>query len=163
LEFVDYSSIKEGPKKMQAFKGPKLLIRRIVNRQLRIMATYSDGDFAVKKDVYVFKPKNEETEPFALLAILNSTLISFLLTKGSSSARKDDFTQITLNDIRKIGIPLITNEMKKGVNDKVSQILTAKQHDPQANTAALEQEMDRLVYALYGLSAEEIAVVEGNT
>jgi adenine-specific DNA-methyltransferase len=31
-----------------------------------------------------------------------------------------------------------------------------------ANTSALEREIDQLVYKLYGLTEEEIAIVEGN-
>ena len=31
----------------------------------------------------------------------------------------------------------------------------------QANTSALEKRIDEMVYALYGLTPEEIAVVEG--
>lgn len=36
-----------------------------------------------------------------------------------------------------------------------------KQSDPTADTSAQEAEIDRLVYALYGLSEEEIRIVEG--
>lgn len=36
-----------------------------------------------------------------------------------------------------------------------------KKADPQADTGAWETEIDRLVYELYGLSEEEIKVVEG--
>lgn len=39
--------------------------------------------------------------------------------------------------------------------------LAAKAADPAADIAALEAEIDRLVCHLYGLTAEEIAVVEG--
>jgi len=38
---------------------------------------------------------------------------------------------------------------------------TAKSVDPQADTSALEGEIDQLVYQLYGLSQEEIYIVEG--
>ena len=38
---------------------------------------------------------------------------------------------------------------------------TAKQADPSADTSALESEIDRLVYELYGLSEEEVRIVEG--
>jgi len=41
-----------------------------------------------------------------------------------------------------------------------NQILTLKKSDPQADTSALETEIDRMVYDLYGLTAEEIAIVE---
>ena len=45
----------------------------------------------------------------------------------------------------------------------VNRILSAKQADPSANTGALELRIDRLVYKLYGLTDEEIAVVEGRS
>jgi len=44
---------------------------------------------------------------------------------------------------------------------EVDRILAAKERDPEADTAALEREIDRLVYELYGLTEEEIAIVEG--
>ena len=43
----------------------------------------------------------------------------------------------------------------------MSQILALKQKDPQADTSALERQIDQMVYKLYGLTAEEIAIVEG--
>ncbi|MFN3533709.1 MAG: hypothetical protein ACK41Q_14600 [Candidatus Brocadia sp.] len=44
----------------------------------------------------------------------------------------------------------------------VDQILAAKKKDPNANTSALEQEIDEMVYKLYGLTEEEIAIVDGD-
>ena len=41
------------------------------------------------------------------------------------------------------------------------QILAAKKKDPSADTSALERQIDEMVYALYGLTPEEIAIVEG--
>jgi len=43
----------------------------------------------------------------------------------------------------------------------VDQIMAAKRANPKADTSALEREIDRLVYALYGLTAAEVALVEG--
>jgi hypothetical protein len=45
----------------------------------------------------------------------------------------------------------------------VERTLTTRQDDPEADTTALEQEIDRLVYQLYDLTPEEIAVVEEST
>ena len=42
----------------------------------------------------------------------------------------------------------------------VDQILDAKHTDPDADTTGLENEIDHLVYALYDLTPEEIAIVE---
>ena len=43
----------------------------------------------------------------------------------------------------------------------VDKILAAKKENPQADTSAWEKEIDALVYVLYGLTAEEIKMVEG--
>ena len=40
-------------------------------------------------------------------------------------------------------------------------ILAAKAQNPAADVSALEAEIDQRVYALYGLTAEEIKIVEG--
>jgi hypothetical protein len=43
----------------------------------------------------------------------------------------------------------------------VDQILSTKKSNPTADTCALENEIDQLVYELYGLTEEEIKIVEG--
>ena len=43
----------------------------------------------------------------------------------------------------------------------VKQILEKKRLNPNADTSASEQEIDRLVYKLYNLTDEEIEIVEG--
>jgi hypothetical protein len=43
----------------------------------------------------------------------------------------------------------------------VDRILAPKQRDAGADVSALEREIDELVYALYGLTPEEIELVEG--
>jgi hypothetical protein len=158
-DFVNYSKIKEGPKSFNTFNGKKVLIRRIVNRQLRIMATISDSSMAFKKDVYLFFPYEPGLTEF-LVGILNSKLISFILTFGSASARKDDFTQITLNDIRKIGIPPYTEKDVRLLTEKVTSILAIKKADIDADRLEIEAEIDQLVYQLYNLTPEEVELIE---
>ena len=59
----------------------------------------------------------------------------------------------------------IFKKAKKSVIDtrleKVTQIIAAKEVDSNANTADLENEIDKLVYDLYDLTDDEIAIVEG--
>ena len=45
----------------------------------------------------------------------------------------------------------------------VERIPAAKKRDPGADTTALEREIDQLVYKLYDLTPEEIAIVEEST
>ena len=63
-----------------------------------------------------------------------------------------------IRDIQQFAIP---NAPEQNIERLVDQILSAKQSDPGADTTALEREIDRLVYALYGLTEAEIAIVEG--
>lgn len=43
------------------------------------------------------------------------------------------------------------------------QILTSKQKDPNADTSALEKQIDQMVYKLYSLTPEEIEIVENSS
>jgi hypothetical protein len=45
----------------------------------------------------------------------------------------------------------------------VERTLVSRQRDPDTDTAALWQEIDQLVYNLYDLTLEEIAIVEEYT
>ena len=46
---------------------------------------------------------------------------------------------------------------------RVERILSAMRRHVGADVSALEREIDKLVYALYGLTPEEIKLVEGAT
>ena len=45
----------------------------------------------------------------------------------------------------------------------VDQILAAKKENPQVDTREMEQQIDLLVYHLYGLTYEEVLIVDHET
>ena len=49
---------------------------------------------------------------------------------------------------------------RKKLAELAEKIIAQKRANPAADTAALEAEIDQLVYALYDLTPEEIALVE---
>lgn len=60
-------------------------------------------------------------------------------------------------------LPLVCGtELDNNIILKVDQILSFKKDNPEADTTALEREIDFMVYALYGLSEEEIGIVENS-
>lgn len=67
---------------------------------------------------------------------------------------------VGIYEINSIPIKLSTNQQP--IILLVNQILEAKQANPQADTSALEAQIDQLVYELYGLTQEEIDIIEGN-
>ena len=56
-------------------------------------------------------------------------------------------------------IPSATQSQKTEITGLVDEILTVKKENSNADTAALETQIDVLVYRLYSLTDEEIAVV----
>jgi hypothetical protein len=58
-------------------------------------------------------------------------------------------------------LPAHNADQQKQIAKLAERILAAKAKDADADVSALEQEIDELVYALYGLTAEEIELVEG--
>lgn len=88
------------------FYGPggKVLIRRIINRQDRLMATYTDKSLVFTKDINPFLPRNTQLDAFYLLSLINSKLLSYLYINRSGIATKDDFRQTTLTALRQLPI-----------------------------------------------------------
>lgn len=139
---------------------PKILIRRIINRQNRLSVGFTEERMVFKKDINPFICIDKRFSSKFLLGILASKLISFIYIKMSSIALKDDFRQTTLGELRNLPVPLVNTTKQKTVIDIVDQILDRKKSDPNTNTSSLETEIDRLVYELYGLTEEEIRIVE---
>ncbi len=93
-----------------------------------------------------------------LLGILNSSVVLWLF--GKVLARlQGDFYEPSALFMEKIPIPKA--EANQSIEKLVTRILAIKRKDTTANTSIMEREIDQEVYRLYGLTDEEIAVVEG--
>ena len=90
-----------------------------------------------------------------LLGVLNSTYAIRLL----SDIRGGDY-HIYPEHIRNLPIPLVSAEQQAPIIALVDTILSKKQQNPGADTAAEESAIDNLVYQLYGLTEDEIKMVE---
>ena len=95
-----------------------------------------------------------------LLGILNSSVIEYYLRQ---SVVKLGAGSMSLSKVFIEQIPIIkvSPEILRKIENLTEQIIFAKKDNLQADTADLEREIDLLVYELYGLSEEEISVVEG--
>jgi hypothetical protein len=101
-----------------------------------------------------------------LCALLNSPVLDFFLKRVSTTFHGGYFAA-NKQFIEKIPIPTLnlSDAAEQAKHDAivglVTRILAAKKADPVAGTPALEREINRMVYELYGLTKEEIAIVEG--
>ncbi|MBI2909750.1 MAG: N-6 DNA methylase [Chloroflexi bacterium] len=161
---------------------PKLLVRRVVNRQDRLMATYEKKRLLFKKDVNPFAVTDSEWNALFVLGLLNSSLISYLYVNTSTIATKDDFRQTTLAELRRLPIRRIdfNSPDDKQMHDRLVALvermleshkrLAAKGEVHDEERAGLEHaialtdaEIDNLVYDLYELTEEERKLVEGGS
>ncbi len=129
--------------------------------------SYSSCFCYVCPGVFINAPANlltsESDEIKYLLACMNSKIFTWEFANlgiplGYAFEWKKQYVEL-------IHVPLITNEnqhIAMQIEEIVDQILAAKQADPDADTSHLESEIDRLVYGLYGLTDDEIAIVEGS-
>ena len=140
----------------------KILIRRIVNRQDRLTVGYTDERIVFKKDINPFIIQDNSFDTKYVLSVLASKFISYFYVNISSIALKDDFRQTTLTELRELFIPRLSNEEQQPFITKAIEILALKQENSKADTTVLESEIDQMVYKLYGLTAEEIIIVENS-
>ena len=70
------------------------------------------------------------------------------------------FAEIKVIYVERLPLPKCTRKEQDEVASLARQILAAKRADAGADTSALEAEIDRHVYALYGLTPAEIKIVE---
>ncbi|MGN6601476.1 MAG: class I SAM-dependent DNA methyltransferase [Ginsengibacter sp.] len=105
----------------------------------------------------VFLPTDDKS----LLAILNSKIVWYFL-KSICVIRSGGYIEVKPQYFEQIPIPKITEYQKTELTELVDQIINSLKTDSSADTTDLENQIDQLVYQLYGLTEEEIKIVEDN-
>ena len=137
-------------------EGPRIWTRRIVSRANRLMSALTCDEFVVKKDIYLTKPNFDDAQKLAaLLAMLNSSLMSFLYLSRSTAAVKDDFRQVTLSGLREL--PIIFPDAKAMV--ELAQLVQSREKQ-ENNVADLERRIDAIIYRTYGVTDAEQKAIE---
>ena len=95
-----------------------------------------------------------------LCAILNSALITWFI-QNTALTTGLDLTQWKRLVVESLPIAKIFTANQSPFIDLVDHILTLKTADQNADVSELESEIDQIVYLLYGLTNDEIAIVEG--
>ena len=135
----------------------KIMLQRTRNESLpiRIVATLDNTGVYGMEGIYFIFPKHSEDSLRYLLGILNSKLINYLFaTKFLNLAIKAEY-------VKQIRIPTANVEKQTQMENLVNQVLERKQNA--RDTSTLESEIDLLVYHLYGLTYDEVLIVDPET
>ncbi len=147
------------PRRKKLFEEPKILIRQTASK---IMAAFDEEQwYCLKSGIIIQIPNGSDLSYKYLLGLLNSSLIDFLYNDLVNESNRI-FPEVKPIQLFKLPIKNASIEKQKTFINKVDEILCLKSQDSKADTTDLEQEIDAMVYELYGLSKEEIMIVKGN-
>ena len=162
-QWLQYGKHLAETRYLELFTCEKIIIREITGTYPKcINASYFNETFLFNcSNIAVIKREKQTYALKYILGILNSTAISYYFKKKTAKAERKLFPKIILKDLRKFPIPIATAEQQKPIIELVDKILAAKKADATSDTSELEHKIDVLVYELYGLTEDEIAIVEG--
>lgn len=149
------------PKNLNKFEQTKLSSMEICS--IKPNVTINNNDLYHTTKVYSWVKKDTVKESYEyLLAIANSQLLWWFL-KLTGDTLQGDARTFKTNYLNPFPLPQSVNEsIEIEIKNKVLNVLQLKKEDPKGNTLELELEIDAMVYELYGLTEDEIKIVEGN-
>lgn len=176
--WIQYGTWLAAPRDPAIFTAPdKIMVRQTGDS---IIATHVADGFIARNNVHILLPRDHNVGLNYVLGIMNSRLMDFVYTvmnpeKGEALAEVKK-QHVELLPIHRVNA---SDPLDVARHDRVVALvdlmLTLYEHAHsdkqtahesvalQRQISATNEQLDRLVYALYGLTDEEIALVEGAT
>ncbi len=142
---------------IRSFAAPKLMW---MDMSPHGRFAYSDREVYCGDTVYVMPGASQSLK--SMCSVLNSSLVNWYVhatarTTGMGLIRWQKFV------VETIPIPRIPDDLQETLVHVADHILAIKGDDPDGDVSAEEARIDRLVYDLYGLTADERAAIEEST
>jgi hypothetical protein len=171
--WIKYGEWLAAPRNPRIFSAPfKIVVRQTGDS---IIATLIESGFICRNNLHIILPKNPNYKLEYLLGIMNSRLMDFAYT-FMNPEKGEALAEIKKEHVEKLPIRIIDFSLTpdKEKHDKivslVESMLELKKRLPRTpqekergkrEIEATDAEIDQLVYELYGLTDEEIRIVEG--
>lgn len=151
IDWISYGNWLAAPRKPEFFTTERILVREITNP--RILATITSEEYYNTPSI--INCINFTEDIYGVLGIINSKLLSFYHNMISPKASKGLFPKILVNDVRNLPICLQKPEIIEKLSTMVKELISGA-----AKVYQYDDQIDNLVYQLYGLSDKQIAYVE---
>jgi hypothetical protein len=176
-QWIKYGSWLGASRERRFFVNKRILVKQIIDwSSKRIWATITDEELYNTQNAFNILAK-EDIHLEYLLGIINSKLITYYHRKVFLDEFKMRFQKILIKDCRKFPIHQIdfSNTEEKKMHDNMVEMVTQmldvqkKYHNAKTENEKtiykkqidiLDNQIDQLVYKLYGLTKEEIKIVE---
>lgn len=124
-----------------------------VNERIRLKMTIGQNMYCANSVNYCrFSPN---VHPQYALALLNSVLLNYIFKLQSTNSN--------VNGYEVDNLPFIIDNNQKPYIELANKILEIKNENIQIDTSYLESQIDLLVYKLYGLTYDEVLIVDSET
>ena len=165
-EYLSYGTWLGAPREKRFFTEPRIVVRQIVGgTSLRIIAGYEETmpTFFTQVGFSLLSKRHDTNELKYLLALLNSKLVSFYHKNKFLDVEKVVFQKVLIANAKQLPIKVASDNVEKILVNAIDKILVAKKGSPQKKTQTIEDEIDLIVYHLYGLTYDEVLIVDPET
>lgn len=133
----------------QEFEQPKIILGRFMNRAT---FAFDNRGYFNNDALYIIAGATHYTT-----GVINS-LPAWWFLKQICTDLQNGYIQAYRENLFQIPIPVTSST--KAIDGLVERIIAAKEHNPEADISAWEDEINQRVYALYGLRSDEIREIE---
>ena len=160
-EWLRYGPWLGAPREERFFIKPRIIVRQIASGSpLRIYAGYTDKRlYHTQIGFSILALADADISVFFLLGLINSTLLNFYHSEVFLDQEKNTFQKVLIANCKKLPVRKPPAKVKAQLEQLVEKRLGLAA-GPWAE--AVEREIDQVVYGLYGLTEEEIRIVEGS-
>ncbi len=147
------------PHSKEYFEVPEKLITQRVNSSMQLLVTYDNKQnyFLDTTNVSNYKTWNKHFSLKYICGVLNSKVVNYWYP------HKYRMPTIGGYELSSIPIPEASQRQQQEIIDLVDCILSMKEIDSMTDTSSLEAGINRYVYHLYGLTFDEVLIIDPET
>lgn len=123
--YLSYGNHLAAPRTFNLFDGKKIIVREITGKFPKcLISTYSEDIYLYNRsNIAILEKNNSNISLKYIIALLNSTLISYYFVKNTAKSVRKLFPKIILNDLRKFPIKKITLTAQQPFIEKTEKLL----------------------------------------
>lgn len=159
-EYIKYGENLAAMRDPNLFNRPRILVRQIPSKtKYSIEAVYVDCDAINDRNSMIIT--DIKINPFYLLGVLNSSVISLWFFMKFDKFQRRLFPQFKVNELGDFPVPNATDSQQKSVAILVEQLMDEmKKESPNAELVnQLNFDIDNVVMDLFGLTEEEKQII----
>lgn len=144
------------PRNPEVFEQEKIVVRETGDR---IIATFDNENHYALSTLYSMNLIDKRFSLKFILALLNSKVFHFLMNLIAFEKTRGAFTKTRIFHYYKLPVKIESVNQKPFIKI-VDSILQSKAHNPLVDISPYENQLDKMIYNIYGLSIDEISIIE---